>query len=77
MKLFHWLALSLFFFAFTPTFLSQSVFMGEEAHLKIKGAEIVRESSHSEIPSYIKFRTGKEIDFDNIVVWIKKNLKLN
>ena len=77
MKPTYWVSLSLFLFAFTPTFLSQSVFVGKEAQTKVSGAEIVRESSHSEIPSYIKFRPGKEVDFDNVVSWIKKNLRLN
>jgi len=52
----------------------QHVITGERANTQINGAEIVRSSQHSNLPSYIKFRSGREIDFDDVIYWVKKNL---
>lgn len=39
--------------------------------------ETVRSGQFSELPSFIKFKTGHEIDISNFVNWIKSNLIVN
>jgi len=54
----------------------QKIHTGIEAHNSYNGADVVRDSKHSQLPSYIHFRKGSEIDLDNISHWLKKNLRL-
>ena len=55
---------------------AQEVYRGKKANDLIENAEIVRSSAHSNLPSYIKFYPGKEIDLDGLNLWLKKNLQL-
>ncbi|MFT7613915.1 MAG: Zn-dependent metalloprotease, partial [Parvicellaceae bacterium] len=76
MKNLNWLIAVSFLLCSSLTF-GQNIHTGMAAHNQINGASVVRESKKSNIPSYIEFRKGKEIDVDNIIPWIKKNFKLN
>ena len=72
-------AIAYFLVAFIlPTQLSaQRVLNGADAHNKFKHAELVRESIHSDLPSYIKFRADQLFDIDELPKWMASNFKLD
>lgn len=51
---------------------SQDILTGTGANDYVKGAELVRTSKYSEVPSYIRFKTGFEKDLDSFFPWFKK-----
>lgn len=55
---------------------SQEIYRGIEASKVIQDAAVVRTSQHSNLPSYVQFYPGKEIDLDDLNIWLKKNLQL-
>ena len=69
--------LTLAILCLTSTNFSQTIISGERANQHVKGAELLRSSKHSNLPSYIKFKKESEIDFDDLIVWVKKNLLRN
>jgi len=56
---------------------AQRIFSGAEAEDLISGAEIVRESNFSTLPSYIKFRKSKQIDLDDLTKWMSSHFKFD
>lgn len=56
---------------------SQKIYNGKEANEKVRGAELVRDSKHSVIPSYVSFKPGSEKDPANFVLWLQKNFKID
>lgn len=56
---------------------SQEIYTGKRANTIITGAEIVRSSKNSELPSYIKFKADKRIRFSALEEWAKNTLQLN
>ena len=67
--------LLIFFSSFNS--LSQEVFEGADASRLYPHAEVVRTSKHSEIPSFIRFKAGMELDRDDALAWITKNFRIN
>lgn len=55
---------------------AQEVYKGRAAHELYENAQVVRTSTYSNLPSYLKFQEGKEIDLDNLQLWIKKSFQL-
>jgi Zn-dependent metalloprotease len=80
MKKFYFLVkgalIGLFLTATTLSY-SQTIYQGKEADDKLKGAELVRDSKHSGIPSYVAFKPGFEKDPATFTSWIKNNFKIN
>ncbi|WP_051568450.1 M4 family metallopeptidase [Crocinitomix catalasitica] len=56
---------------------SQKVLVGAEAHKVIKGAEMVRTSPYSDLPSFIRLQKENGIEIDNVKNWYKTVFKLN
>jgi Zn-dependent metalloprotease len=67
-----WLVLSISY----PSF-SQEVYEGAEASRLYSTAQMVRTSKHSELPSYIKFKPGFELNTDEALTWVSKNFKID
>ena len=44
---------------------------------QFRGAEYVRESKFSSLPSYIEFRKGSQIDIDELNLWMRSNFKFD
>jgi Zn-dependent metalloprotease len=53
------------------------VWEGEAADRLIPGTQMVREGVHSTLPSFIKFKNGREVNFEYFQTWVKENLKLS
>ncbi len=70
------LYISFFLFFFSLQILTAQVFTGSEAYTLVQGSEIVRISESSDIPSYIKFRTGNEIDYADLEIWLNKSFTI-
>jgi len=49
------------------------IFYGKEASKLISGTELILMKSNSEIPEYIRFIKGQEIELTLFEIWIKKN----
>ena len=69
------LLLSLLLSPFTS--FSQKVHIGKDASNIYASAAVVRESTFSDLPSYIAFKSGNEPDVDAVFLWIKKNMQLS
>lgn len=50
---------------------TEIILKGSEAHKEIQGTDLIRYKSRSEIPAYLHFRTGNEIDFEGWESWMK------
>ena len=71
-------ASALFFILLSPfSSFSQKIHTGPDASAIYTRAQLVRESLFSELPSYIAFKTGKELDIDEVFQWMKKNMRLS
>jgi bacillolysin len=78
MKYTHTRLLTLLCIVGMPIFsFAQKVHTGNEAYKLVRGAEIVRESNLSPIPSFIKFQPGKSIELDQVNDWYKSAFKLD
>ncbi len=55
---------------------AQEVYRGINASEIINHAEVVRTSAHSNLPSFVKFNEGHEVDIDGLNLWLKKNFQL-
>lgn len=56
---------------------AQEVLTGQAAANLFGSAEMVRTSNHSSVPSYLKFKQGKELDLDDCMPWMKSSFKLS
>lgn len=56
---------------------AQKVYTGAQAYQKYRGAEVVRDSKYSNLPSYIKFRKTNQIDIDELKSWMISNIKFD
>ena len=56
----------------SPSSFSQKIFTGRAAHEKLPGTILIRESSTSDIPSYIQFQKGQEMYRDQVFPWLAK-----
>lgn len=54
-------------------FSKDNVLTGKDASMKIKGAETIRLKNQSDIPSYVKFRKGEEIEKPAFFSWFINN----
>ena len=61
---------------FTFTSFSQ-IYYGQDANNRYQGSEIVKMKEGNQLPEYIKFRTGSEIDFNTFESWLFKSLKFS
>lgn len=52
-------------------------YTGMDAHRRINGAEIIRMGKLSEIPEYIKFREGKELDYSKLKSFFQSTFRLS
>lgn len=71
------LAYLLVLLAFPIQLNAQRVLTGIEASEKYKHAALVRESLHSDLPSYVKFRKDRQFDIDLLRKWMTANFKLD
>ncbi len=55
---------------------SQQVFTGINASEIYQNANVVRTSPYSDLPAYIQFYDGREIEIDELFGWMQKNLNL-
>jgi len=65
------------FFSISYNLFSQQVFEGEQAGKIYSDASMIRTSKYSELPSYIHFKTGSELDADAAISWMTKNFGLD
>src|SRR5687768_9148589 len=56
---------------------AQEVFEGSQASRLYSTAQVVRTSKHSELPSYIQFKTGSELKTGEALNWVSKNFQLD
>ena len=56
---------------------AQKIYEGASAKQFFSNADMVRTSQYSTLPSYIRFRSGSEIDFDDFKNWTKSSFKLS
>ena len=73
-KIYQTTTLFFLLFNFSITY-AQNVYTGLEAHQKIEGTSVIRESNISIVPSYIQFQSGRELTRDHIFVWLNKLYK--
>ncbi len=73
----HYFSYLILFLHISFTAISAKTFIGEEANKLIKGAETIRTESFSEIPVYLQFKKGSEIDYSNFEDWFKSTFKLS
>ena len=66
-------ALALLIAGFTS---AQNTVTGNEADKMISGSEKIITVSYSKIPSFVKFRSGAELDFTNYESWLTKTFNL-
>jgi Zn-dependent metalloprotease len=59
-----------------PSF-AQDVYEGADASRLYSTAEMVRTSKHSELPSYIRFKQGFELNTDEALNWVLKNFQID
>lgn len=56
---------------------SQEVFEGAEAERFYTGANLVRTSKYSDLPSFIRFKSESQPESDEIIPWLSKNFELD
>ena len=56
---------------------AQQVLTAQKAQEKFTGIELIRESNHSEIPSYLRFQKEERIAKSELKNWLKENIGLD
>ncbi|MFH1320460.1 MAG: M4 family metallopeptidase [Bacteroidota bacterium] len=62
-------------FTFASLSVSQ-VFYGKEAREVVPGSEIVKMRNYTQVPGFIKFRSGSEIEYDAFENWLERIFKV-
>ncbi len=69
------IALLLFVSVLLSSQLFSATYYGKEANDIIQGTEVLRFKDFSDIPSFIKFKKGSEIQYADIINWMKRFYK--
>ena len=71
----HLFLFALFYVPFAMN--AQRIHTGAAASSQYRHAEVVRESSFSTLPSFIKIRKSDQFDIDMLDAWMKSNFKFD